>query len=489
VSNGRITGNLGSGKIAVLYEAAAPVPAISIDKQEGGFYTDALNVKMTYTGSDTATYSVNNGTPVTFSSGTTATFGAGAAFGTAFVLKITSSNSAGQAVKTYTFTKEDPNAALKVHFYKPAGWGTPNIYYYDESVTPTKIGVQWPGVAMKDDGNGWYSYQIPAWTKAQVIFNSGSNQVPGASQPGFQVTGEKWIKNNVVHSNNPDVTVVTPTVSIDKSEGAFTSDSLEVTLSYTNASTATYSLNGAAPVAFTSGQKVTIGAGDAFGSTYTLVVAAANADANTSKTYTFKKEQQQGITVRYYKPSNWGTPNIYVYDESVSPKKELAAWPGVAMKDDGNGWYSYTITGWNKANVIFNSNGQQAPAAQQAGYLVTQNSWINNGVISTQAPGDNQGDQLVSVTFNVKNATTVLGQNVYIVGSIAELGSWNPANAIGPGVSTNYPTWSITVKLPAGANIQFKAIKKNGSSVVWENGSNHSYTVSASNPVVDFNFQ
>ncbi|MBW7477848.1 starch-binding protein, partial [Paenibacillus oenotherae] len=204
VSNGRITGNLGSGKIAVLYEAAAPVPAISIDKQEGGFYTDALAVKMTYTGSDTATYSVNNGTPVTFSSGTTATFGAGAAFGTAFVLKITSSNSAGQAVKTYTFTKEDPNAALKVHFYKPAGWGTPNIYYYDESVTPTKIGVQWPGAAMKDDGNNWYSYQIPAWTKAQVIFNSGSNQVPGASQPGYQVTGEKWIKDNVVHATNPD---------------------------------------------------------------------------------------------------------------------------------------------------------------------------------------------------------------------------------------------------------------------------------------------
>ncbi|WP_236347683.1 starch-binding protein, partial [Paenibacillus plantiphilus] len=204
VSNGRITGSIGGGKIAVLYEAAAPVPVISIDKQEGGFYTDKLDVKLTYTGSDTASYTVNNGTPATFSSGTTVSFGAGAAFGATFVLKVTSSNAAGQATKTYTFTKEDPNAALNVHFYKPAGWGTPNIYYYDESVTPTKIGATWPGPAMRDDGNGWYSYQIPAWTKAQVIFNSGSNQVPGASQPGYQVTGEKWIKDNVVHATNPD---------------------------------------------------------------------------------------------------------------------------------------------------------------------------------------------------------------------------------------------------------------------------------------------
>ncbi|EFM08594.1 alpha amylase catalytic region [Paenibacillus curdlanolyticus YK9] len=485
VSNGKITGFLGSGKIAVLYEAAAST-GISIDKAEGAFYTDALSVTMSYSGATSATYSLNNGTATSFSSGSSISFGAGAAIGTSFVLKIT----AGAVTKTYTFTKADPNAALKVHFYKPSSWGTPNIYYYDDSVTPTKIGAAWPGAAMQDEGNGWFAYSIPAWTQAKVIFNSGSNQLPGASQPGFAVTGEKWIKDSVIYPSNPDVTVVTPTVSIDKAEGTFSTDSLDVTMSYTNATSASYSLNGAAATSFTSGQKITIGAGAASGTAYTLTINASNATAgtSTSKTFTFTKQlqQQNNITVHFYKPAAWGTPNVYAYDESVSPTKVNAAWPGAAMTSEGDGWYSYTLTGWTKANVIFNSNGQQLPASQQAGYAVTQDAWIKDGVITAQKPVDGQ---MVAVTFNVSNATTVSGQSVYLVGSTTELGNWDPTKAIGPGSTTNYPTWSFTVNLPAGTAIQFKAIKKSGSTVVWEGGANHTYTVSASNPVVNVTFQ
>jgi alpha-amylase len=656
VSNGKITGFLGGGKIAVLYEAEKPVPQFTIDAQEGGFYSDTLTVKMTYSGATTATYTLNGGTATTFNSGDTVTFGAGAAFGTTFVLKLTASNDAGQSTKTFTFTKEDPNAVLTVHYYKPSSWGTPNIYFYDDTITPTKIGAIWPGVAMTSESNGWYGYRATGWKQGKVIFNSGSNQIPGASQPGYSVSGEKWIKDGVIYSTNPnvvtpgisidktegifygdslDVTVslkdetaatytlnggaaiaVTsgqkitigagdaygttyaltvnasnasksttktytfvktkqvlpaPTVTIDKPEGTFYSDKLDVTVSFTNASAATYSLNGAEPAALTSGQKImigsgdsygttytlivnaynednsttktytfvktkqelpapiisidkaegtfttdsldvtvtykdatvatyslngaepaalasgqkiTIGAGDTDGSTYTLTVIASNEDKSTTKTYTFKKQKQQSFTVHFYNPTGWSTPNIYFYDETVTPKKENATWPGTAMSSEGNGWYFYTITGWDNAYVMFNSNGKQTPAANQPGYLISKSSWIKDGVIADQQPVN----ELVPVTFVIKNATTYYGQNVYITGNLAELGDWDPAKAIGPASNQSYTDWSITINLPEGTTIEFKAIKKEGDGIVWEGGSNHSYKVSSSNPVVEFYF-
>ncbi|MCL4516432.1 MAG: DUF4968 domain-containing protein [Firmicutes bacterium] len=86
----------------------------------------------------------------------------------------------------------------------------------------------------------------------------------------------------------------------------------------------------------------------------------------------------------------------------------------------------------------------------------------------------------IPVTFIVHNATTNWGQNVYISGNITELGNWDTSLAAGPASNPNYPTWELTVDLPAGTPIQFKAIKKDGSSVVWEGGGNHQYTVPTS---------
>lgn len=183
------------------------------------------------------------------------------------------------------------------------------------------------------------------------------------------------------------------------------------------------------------------------------------------------------FTVHYYKPSSWGTPNIYYYDDTVTPKKEDAAWPGTAMTSEGDGWYSYTISGWDRAYAMFNSGSQQIPASGQAGYLVTKNCWIQDGIINDTKPSSS----LIPVTFTVTNATTAWGQNLYISGNIAELGNWAPVSAAGPASCPNYPTWQLTVSLPAGKAIEFKAIKKDSSgNVVWQSGSNKTYTVPTS---------
>ncbi|MBV8035772.1 alpha-amylase family glycosyl hydrolase [Roseateles sp.] len=85
------------------------------------------------------------------------------------------------------------------------------------------------------------------------------------------------------------------------------------------------------------------------------------------------------------------------------------------------------------------------------------------------------GDQ-VQVIFKVNAATTV-GQNVYVVGSLPELGAWDPAKASEVMMNPNYPQWFLPVSVPKGTQFEFKFIKKDGSgNVVWEGGSNRVFT-------------
>lgn len=99
---------------------------------------------------------------------------------------------------------------------------------------------------------------------------------------------------------------------------------------------------------------------------------------------------------------------------------------------------------------------------------------------------NDQKKTTVPVTLYVEDATTDLGESVYIAGSTEDLGNWDPANAVGPAANPNYPTWSVTLNLPIGDTIQYKAIKKNGEKVTWEAGENRTYTVSPEGGALSF---
>lgn len=77
--------------------------------------------------------------------------------------------------------------------------------------------------------------------------------------------------------------------------------------------------------------------------------------------------------------------------------------------------------------------------------------------------------------------TTNYGENVYIAGSVAALGSWDTSSAVALSAdkytSSNH-LWYGTVTLPAGQSIQYKYIKKESDgSIVWESDPNRSYQV------------
>ncbi|CAI7613368.1 unnamed protein product [Penicillium pancosmium] len=86
----------------------------------------------------------------------------------------------------------------------------------------------------------------------------------------------------------------------------------------------------------------------------------------------------------------------------------------------------------------------------------------------------------IAVIFN-ELVTTTYGQNIYLAGSISQLGSWDTSSAIALSASSytaSNPLWSATVNLPVGTSFEYKFIKKGtDGSFTWESDPNRSYTV------------
>ena len=140
------------------------------------------------------------------------------------------------------------------------------------------------------------------------------------------------------------------------------------------------------------------------------------------------------------------------------------------------------------------------------GVNATTVSWSPNRIVATVPAGVVAGTRPVTVTtaagtsnaysvnvlsgaqipvqFNINNAPpTNVGDNIYLTGSVYELGNWSTSKtvAIGPMLAPGYPNWFTTVAVPACATVQFKFIRITAGNVVtWENGANHSYTVPCS---------
>ena len=106
-----------------------------------------------------------------------------------------------------------------------------------------------------------------------------------------------------------------------------------------------------------------------------------------------------------------------------------------------------------------------------------------NGVVALHvgAPGTGGSACPTATVSFAENATTTWGQNVFVVGNTAALGNWDPANAVALS-SASYPVWTGSVALPAGTSVQYKYIKKQDSTVIWESDPNRTRTTPSASP-------
>lgn len=81
---------------------------------------------------------------------------------------------------------------------------------------------------------------------------------------------------------------------------------------------------------------------------------------------------------------------------------------------------------------------------------------------------------LIDYEIKVNYDQTQMGEQVYMVGNIEQIGNWDPNKALGPFNCPNWPEWYMNVQLPPNRMVEFKFIvKDNDGNVRWADGDNH----------------
>jgi hypothetical protein len=124
------------------------------------------------------------------------------------------------------------------------------------------------------------------------------------------------------------------------------------------------------------------------------------------------------------------------------------------------------LAGSPELHVHRNAGASPALIAREVGGALVQFSplTVNGAAVPLEA--------LSRVHFEVDQATTAWGENVYVVGDAKELGAWDTTKAVALSPSA-YPNWTGDVALASGKTVSFKFIKRDGAgAVTWESGDN-----------------
>ncbi len=177
-----------------------------------------------------------------------------------------------------------------------------------------------------------------------------------------------------------------PSASVSPDSKNYTTDTLELTLSFDNATSGQYSINGGAYQSFTNGQKITIGKGTVAGTQTTISVKAING-STTSDVETYEYNYAELADTGIYcdtTGTNWSSVNCYIYKNGQGYKE----WPGEAMTSVGdNLWYYEVPAGFENCQVIFSQGGNnQYPAEEGLSYsggamIYSDGQWQQHTVV------------------------------------------------------------------------------------------------------------
>lgn len=145
------------------------------------------------------------------------------------------------------------------------------------------------------------------------------------------------------------------------------------------------------------------------------------------------------------------------------------------------GGTSATVSYWSNTEVNFT-----VPATAPVGKISVTVTKSGGGTSNAIDFNVLNGPQ-VPVTFAVNGApATVMGENVFLTGSVFELGNWSTDKnvAVGRLLAPNYPNWFGMASLPASRSVEYKyIIPRNNGTVTWEGGLNHTYSTPAAGGV------
>jgi len=229
---------------------------------------------------------------------------------------------------------------------------------------------------MTADCNGWFKFTFPGgMTSTNLIFNDGTNKTLDLSTTTSRYYDGAWLTTN-------------PVISNPKASFTLSATSGSIPLTVTANGTGSTVCNGPLTYKWTFGNGTTATTSSA-SATYTtagtftvkLVVTDAQGKKD-STTQTVTTSSTPTVKLHFKRPAAWANvPKIYYW--ATSPALTSVAWPGISMTAEATaGWYRYTITGAQTANVIFNNNSSPQTADLMA---VTGEVWYDNGWVAKPA--------------------------------------------------------------------------------------------------------
>ncbi|MBQ4250477.1 MAG: hypothetical protein II701_00985, partial [Ruminococcus sp.] len=169
VSNGTVSGSIGSTGVAVVYQGQT-TPKATSSVESCTFKGETITVKLAYENAVSATYCLDDSSPVSFANGTAIKIGSDYNYGDTITLTLKATDKNGVTeTNVYKYKKEQDTGSgiyIWLNAAKKTTWKAPfNVYIYDEDTEKGKTyvnAVAWPGDGMTYDETQkmWY-YEVP----------------------------------------------------------------------------------------------------------------------------------------------------------------------------------------------------------------------------------------------------------------------------------------------------------------------------------------
>ncbi len=315
-----------------------------------------------------------------------------------------------------------------IYFEKPASWSDSVYIYFWSGSGPMPSNLY--DFELTHVSGSIYSYTFEG-NVSEFLFDdgqSGGHQTVNLKFPGngyvckVLSTGSKNDWGNFC--NDAQWSKYSPGLAVSAYPGdSDFMNSIKVTLSASEAASASYKLGSGAAVDFKDGDVITIGEDAAVGDVIKLELTASDGtDTKTAKYSYTKVSTPVASSVAYFDNSAFGWDEVYIYAYGT---KENAEWPGEKMHADESGlFYAGFTSAFKSENVIFNNGREkddgkeQFPAnsglslnAGECKLFTADKQWVDYGTpdgkpagFAYTASGTAFSDDVLNVKIGLKNA-------------------------------------------------------------------------------------
>lgn len=166
VSNGNITGEMGSSGVAVIYDGTSS-PFISMSSESTSFKGETLALTVSVENVDSAFYQIGENEKVEFSNSADLVIGEGFDYGEKIPVSVTATKGEKSVCVNYYYTKLKPADTGVIVYFDNSRTQYENVYCYvaDKFQNNDDYSVSnghWPGEEMEyDEVSGLYYYEVP----------------------------------------------------------------------------------------------------------------------------------------------------------------------------------------------------------------------------------------------------------------------------------------------------------------------------------------